>query len=262
MKTVPLSSAPHRLHLRHAIVTGGGQGLGQAIARELLRCGCAVALHYHRSAEGAEEVRQEAVAQGLRCATFQADLTVETEAASMVEQATKWLGALDILINNAGALIARKTLLELDATFWRHTQDVNLGSLVYVIRAAVPHLSIRGGASIVNLASLAGRKGGHAGSLAYATAKGAVITLTRALSTELAPHGIRVNAVAPGLILGTRFHAEHTTPESARKTIQEIPLRRAGMPEDVARGVAFLAGEYDGFITGVTLDINGGVYCC
>lgn len=259
---VSFPSIPHRLQRRHAIVTGGGQGLGQAIARELLRCGCSVALHYHRSAAGAEEVRREALAQGLRCAMFQADLTVEAEAAALVAQATDWLGALDILINNAGALIARKTLLELDTTFWRQTQDVNLGSLVHVTRAAVPHLSTRGGASIVNLASLAGRRGGHAGSLAYATAKGAVITLTRALSTELAPQGIRVNAVAPGLILGTRFHAEHTTPESARKTIQEIPLQRAGLPDDVARAVAFLAGEYDGFITGITLDVNGGVYCC
>jgi len=112
----------------------------------------------------------------------------------------------------------------------------------------------------VNLSSLAGRKGGHPGSLAYATAKGAVLTWTRALATELAPQGVRVNAVAPGLILGTRFHNTHTTRESAQATIQAIPLSRAGTPDDVARAVAYLASEYDGFITGATLDINGGVY--
>jgi 3-oxoacyl-[acyl-carrier protein] reductase len=95
----------------------------------------------------------------------------------------------------------------------------------------------------------------------YATSKGAVLTWTRALSAELGPFGIRVNALAPGLILGTSFHDTHTTKESAQNTISQIPLGRAGSPADVARAAAFLASEYDGFITGATLDINGGVYC-
>ena len=123
-----------------------------------------------------------------------------------------------------------------------------------------PYLSKNKNSSIVNLASLAGRKGGHAGSLVYSTSKGAILTFTRALSGELGPLGIRVNAVAPGLILGTSFHNTHTTKESAVKTISEIPIQRAGNSDDVARAVLFLASEYDGFITGATLDINGGVY--
>src|SRR4029077_8833885 len=118
----------------------------------------------------------------------------------------------------------------------------------------------RGGASIINLSSIAGRRGGHPGSLAYATAKGAVLTFTRALSHEIAPVGIRVNAITPGLILGTAFHNTHTTPESAKATIAGIPLGRGGNADDVARAAVFLAGEYDGFITGATIDINGGVY--
>ena len=105
-----------------------------------------------------------------------------------------------------------------------------------------------------------GRKGGHNGSLVYSTAKGAVLTWTRALATELGASGIRVNAVAPGLILGTCFHEKHTTPDSAQQTISTIPLSRAGNVDDVARAVVFLASEFDGFITGATLDINGGVY--
>jgi 3-oxoacyl-[acyl-carrier protein] reductase len=132
---------------------------------------------------------------------------------------------------------------------------------MYVTREAVPFLEEAVQSSIVNISSLAGRKGGHPGSLVYSTNKGAMLTWTRALSTELAAKGIRVNAVAPGLILGTEFHKKHTTKESAEKTIEEIPLKRAGTPEEVARAVMFLASEYDGFITGATLDINGGVYC-
>ena len=118
-----------------------------------------------------------------------------------------------------------------------------------------------GAASIVNLASLAGRKGGHGGSLIYSTSKGAVLTFTRALAGELGPKGIRVNAVAPGLILGTRFHDTFTTQESADETIKGIPLGRAGNIYDIARTITFLASEYDGFITGETIDINGGIYC-
>jgi 3-oxoacyl-[acyl-carrier protein] reductase len=129
-----------------------------------------------------------------------------------------------------------------------------------VSRAAIPWLAKSGQASIVNLSSLAGRKGGHPGSLAYSAVKGAVLTWTRALANELASQGVRVNSVAPGFILGTRFHATHTAQASAQATVQQIPLGRAGAPEDVARAVVFLASEYDGFITGATLDINGGVY--
>jgi 3-oxoacyl-[acyl-carrier protein] reductase len=170
-----------------------------------------------------------------------------------------------VLINNAGSLIARRAFLQADDEFWAETMSLNLGSLRRVTRAAVPHLAAaakaNGGASIVNLASLAGRKGGHAGSLAYSTAKGAILTFTRALSGEVGADGIRVNALAPGLILGPSFHNTHTTPASAQATVATIPIGRAGTADDVARAAVFLASEFDGFITGATLDVNGGVYC-
>ncbi|MEI8206068.1 MAG: SDR family oxidoreductase, partial [Kiritimatiellales bacterium] len=179
----------------------------------------------------------------------------------LVRRAVEFLGGLDILINNAGALIARRRLDDVDSAFWRQVMDVNISSMMNVTRCALSALRAAGGASVVNMASLAGRKGGHPGSLAYSTAKGAVLTFTRALAAELGPDGIRVNAVAPGLILETNFHNTHTTKESAAATIAQIPLGRAGTPADVARAVVFLAGQFDGFITGATLDINGGVYC-
>lgn len=245
---------------KRALVTGGGQGLGYAITQHLIEAGADVAIHYFSSETGASELKARAHQQGRRAEIFQADLTREAEVVTMVECAVAFLGGLDVLVNNTGDLVQRRSLSEMDLEFWERVMDVNMASMMLVTRAAAPWLVKAGKASIVNLSSLAGRKGGHPGALAYSTAKGAVLAWTRALSNELAPEGIRANAVAPGLILGTRFHNTHTTSASAQATIEQIPLGRAGTPEDVARAVVFLASEYDGFITGATLDINGGVY--
>ena len=193
---------------------------------------------------------------------FRGDLTQESVAEQMIQQVVQHFGALDILVNNAGDLIARHSLAEMELPFFQKVMAVNMESMMLVSKHALPHLkAAQDGASIVNITSLAGRKGGHAGSLAYSTAKGATITFTRSLAAEIAVDGVRVNAVAPGLILATNFHDTHTTEESAQYTVQQqIPLGRAGTPADVARAVAYLASEYDGFITGATLDINGGQY--
>jgi 3-oxoacyl-[acyl-carrier protein] reductase len=254
-----------KLQGKRALVTAGAQGIGLAICQQLLRAGCDVFVHYRSSADGAKALEREAAALGRRCASATADLTKTEACDALVADAVKFLGGLDILINNAGSLIARKTLLEADDNFWSETISLNVGSVRKTTRAAVPHLiaaaKTRGGASIVNLSSLAGRKGGHAGSLAYSTAKGAVLTFTRSLASELGPQGIRVNALAPGLILGTSFHTTHTTLDSQKATIATIPLGRAGNADDIARAAVYLASEFDGFITGATLDINGGVYC-
>ncbi len=244
-----------------ALVTGGGQGLGMAIVKELIDNGADIAIHYFSSREGAEEMKKYAESKGQRAICIQADLTKESGAAELIEKTVALFGRIDVLVNNSGDLVQRKTLEEIDMDFWKKVMDVNLSSMMLVSRSAVKHMRGGDSAAIVNLASLAGRKGGHPGSLVYSTAKGAVITWTRALSNELAPAGIRVNCVAPGLILGTRFHNTHTTKESADKTVEGIPLGRAGSPEDVARTVGFLATEYCGFISGATIDVNGGVYC-
>ena len=245
---------------KRALVTGGGQGLGYAIVQHLLEAGADVAIHYFSSEAGARELKTKAEKLGRKAQVFCADLTQEAGANSLINGAVAFLGGLDVLINNAGELVQRRTLENVDLEFWHRVMDVNVTSMMLVTRAAMPHLAQAGQASIVNLSSLAGRKGGHPGSLVYSTAKGAVTTWTRSLAIELASKGIRVNCVAPGFILGTRFHEVHTTAESARKTIESIPLGRAGTSDDVARAVVYLASEFDGFITGATLDINGGVY--
>lgn len=246
---------------KKVLVTGGGQGLGEAIVEHFMDQGAEVVIHYRSSRDGAEALCKRAHSKGLKAFSIQADLCDEKGAKTLVDEAAEKLGGLDILINNAGDLVQRASLKEMQTELWEKIFKINVTSLMWVTRAAVPHLyRSTTGASIVNLGSLAGRKGGHAGSLAYSAAKGAVLTMTRSLASELGSLGIRVNAVAPGLILGTRFHNTHTTESSAQETIRGIPIGRAGSPQDVARAVTFLASEYDGFIHGATLDINGGVY--
>ena len=247
----------NKLDGKRALVTAGAQGIGLAISRALLDNGCSIAVHYFSSADAANELKAEF---GDRVEVLQADLTDPAQTKEMVDKAVAALGGLDVLINNAGSLIGRRKLDEIEADFWQTVVDVNVTSMINVTKFAAPALREAKGASVVNLASLAGRKGGHAGSLAYSTAKGAVLTMTRAMSNELGPDLIRVNALAPGLILETSFHNTHTTKESAAKTISGIPIKRAGNPQDVAHATIYLAEQFDGFVTGATLDINGGVY--
>lgn len=246
---------------KRAFVTGASQGIGAAIAEGLIEAGADVCLHYFNSDATPRELAARAKAKGQRAEVLQANLMDEAGATNVVKQAVEFLGGLDVLINNAGSLVARRKLEEVDLAFWDEVIKINMTSMMFVTRAAVPSLVAAGNSSIVNVASLAGRKGGHGGSLVYSSTKGAVITWTRALAAELGPRGVRVNCVAPGLILGTRFHNTHTTKESAEETIKGIPLGRAGTAEDIGRAVTYLASEYDGFITGATLDINGGIYC-
>jgi len=250
----------HKLKGKNVLVTAGAQGIGEAITQLFIQSGANVAIHYFSSGENAKKLETLAHDKGQKAIAISGDLTKEEDAEKVISKTIEALGGLDILINNAGSLVARKRLEEIEFDFWNKVMDINLTSMMYVTKAAAPHLIKNENSSIVNLASLAGRKGGHAGSLAYSTSKGAILTFTRALSSELGPHGVRVNAVAPGLILGTAFHDTHTTPESAAKTVTGIPIKRAGNPDDVARAVIYLASEYDGFITGATLDINGGSY--
>jgi 3-oxoacyl-[acyl-carrier protein] reductase len=246
---------------KRAFLTGASQGIGAAIAEALIDAGADVCLHYFQSDATPRKLAEHAKTKGQRALVLQGDLRKESDAKEVVGQASEFLGGLDILINNAGSLVGRRKLEEVDVEFWDEVMRINLTTMMFVTRAALPALVRAGASSIVNVASLAGRKGGHGGSLVYSSAKGAVITWTRALAAELGPQGVRVNCVAPGLILATRFHDTHTTKESAEETVRGIPLGRGGVAEDVARPVVFLASEYDGFITGATLDINGGVYC-
>ena len=246
---------------KNAFITGTSQGIGAAIARGLIDAGCHTCMHYFRSPEEPERMQALAVERGQNATCLHADLTKEDDVLRCIKEAVSAFGSFDVLVNNSGALVERRAISALDLAYWAKLIDINLTSMMLVTREIIPYLNKNGGSSIINISSLAGRKGGHPGSLVYSTTKGAVLTWTRSLSAELAHLGIRVNTVAPGFIEGTSFHETHTSPESASATIAGIPLGRSGRPEDVARAVTFLASEYDGFITGETIDINGGVYC-
>ncbi len=247
---------------KRALVTAGAQGIGLGISRMLLGAGCDVFVHYKTSSAGALSLAEEASRLGRRCFYAPADLTDAGQCERIVASAVQFLGGLDILVNNAGSLLTRRPFSEADDGYWADIMSLNVDSLRRVTRAALPHLTAsakaNGGASIVNLSSISARLGGSAGAVPYSTAKGAVLTLTRGLARELASAGIRVNAILPGLVLGTRLHEQHTPPEAQRAPLANIPLGRAGTIEDIGRTAVFLASEYDGFITGVGLDVSGG----
>jgi 3-oxoacyl-[acyl-carrier protein] reductase len=242
-----------------ALVTGAGAGLGRACALVLGRRGAKVAVHYMKSRKGAEQVVQELKTAGADAAAFQADLTKATEVASLVDAVNARFGSIDVLVNNAGDLIARTPLLEMSEEFFRSVIDVNLTSAFLVSRAVAQGMVARKKGAIVNMSSLAAWNGGGPGAGAYSAAKGAVASLSKALAKELAPHGIRVNCVAPGLIGDTAFHGRFTKPEAFEAAAKSVLLGRAGTPEEVATVVAFLASSDASFLTGETIEINGGM---
>lgn len=243
-----------KLKGKTAIVTGGGRDIGRACALRLAAEGANVAINYFASSAGAEDTVARIQAQGGAAIAVQGDLTRPAEAEALAARTREAFGGIDVLVNNAGGLIARKTIAEMDLAHWQAVMDLNLTSTFLMVKACLPHMT-RG--AIVNMASQAGRDGGGPGAIAYATAKGAIMTMTRGLAKELGPQ-IRVNALCPGMI-DTDFHNIHTADAARRGYEATAPLRRQGLPEDVANLVLFLACEDSAFITGANVDINGGV---
>ncbi|MBX7186427.1 MAG: SDR family oxidoreductase [Vicinamibacteria bacterium] len=242
-----------------ALVTGGGAGLGRACALTLGKRGARVAVHYMKSREGAEEVVGSLKAAGADAAAFQADLTKTDEVKALVDAVIARFETIDILVNNAGDLIARQPLLSMSEEFFRSVIDVNLTSAFLVSRAVGPAMVARRSGAIINMSSLAAWNGGGPGAGAYATSKGAIVSLTKALAKEMSPHGVRVNCVAPGLIGETAFHGRFTAPDAFANAAKGVLLGRAGTPDEVATVVAFLASSDASFLTGETIEINGGM---
>ena len=244
---------------RVALITGSSGGIGQAISRALAGSGAIVALHYHRQEEAAQGLAAELRAAGHRAEIFPADVADASQARALVDGVVEGLGRLDILVNNAGITIGGGDVVETAIEDWERVMAVNLNSVFYVTRAALPHLRRQGGGQVVNISSnvvntLPG------GSGAYAASKAGVVALTKVLSKEEARHNIRVNAISPGMInAGMGVGAlERRGPELTRKFLDTIPMGRSGGAEEVAAAVVFLVSDQASYITGQNLNVNGG----
>jgi len=240
-----------------AVVTGGSRDIGRAISVGLAKEGAKVVVNYNSSESGATETVNEIKSFGGEAIAVKADISNLNDIKHLKAKAVEAFGdKIDILVNNAGGLFARKTLQELDESFYDLVMNVNFKATVFLMQAFEPLMGK--GASIINLSSQAARDGGGGGSSLYASSKGAVTTFTRAMAKELGPKGIRVNALCPGLI-ATKFHDDFTKDEIRKMVAGKTPLRREGSAEEVADLVVYLASDNSSFVNGANFDINGGL---
>ena len=244
-----------RLAGKLAIVTGAGTGIGLGIAEEFGRAGAAVVLHYATSAAGALTAAEQITLAGGRALAIRADLSQIDECFRLVDEAVAFLGGLDVLVNNAGRTIT-KPILEVTPEDFDLTFNVNIRGMYFATQRALPHLLARGRGSIINLSSIHGQFG-NPPNTTYGSTKAAILGFTRELAQELAPQGIRVNAIAPGLIEVPRYFRTIPgyTPEYGDSV---VPLGRAGRPADIGAVAVFLASDDAAFVVGQTINVDGG----
>lgn len=242
-----------------SLVTGASTGIGAATAISLARSGSAVGVHFNRSEAEARSVVDQIKNIGGSACVFQADLSNADAPGELVRSVLAHFGRVDALVNNAGSMIGRRTLLEITDEFWEDVFATNVTSVIRMVQAIAPHMIARGTGAIVNVSSVAARNGGGSGVIAYASAKGAVLTMTKGLAKELIAKGVRVNAVNPGVIK-TPFHQRFSTNEQMRSMVANIPQGRAGTADEIAPVIAFLLSDDASHIVGETIEINGGVW--
>jgi 3-oxoacyl-[acyl-carrier protein] reductase len=240
-----------------ALVTGASSGIGAATAAVFADLGAHVAIGYHLNQKGAQEVSAKIAATGARVVAIRADMRRPDEIARMVTSAVEQLGPIDILVNNAGSLVARTPLAKLTEEALDEVINLNLKSAALCSQAVTASMIERGWGAIINVVSIAGRNGGGPGAGPYAAAKGGLISFTKSMARELAPYGVRVNAVSPGVI-DTPFHEVFSTPEMMQNFVKAIPLGRVGMAMECATAIAFLASAAASYVVGETIEVNGG----
>lgn len=242
-----------------AIVTGSIQGIGRACAEELAAAGAKVIINNHVDGDQLESVAREMRDKGGDVKAVVADVTQKADAKKLVDAALEW-GGIDILVNNAGGLVKRVPVAEFDEDHFHTVINVNLLTAFIMCNLVIPHMKEQKSGKIINFSSQAAHDGGGPGSAAYSSSKGAIWTMTKSLTKELGPFNINVNCVAPGFIGQTVFHNTFTPKETHEKVVGLIPLRRHGTPKDVADVVLFLASDMSNYVTGQTLEVNGGLY--
>lgn len=241
-----------------AIVTGGGRDIGRQVSLKLAAAGAKVCINYLNNQQQADETIELIRKAGGEAIAVKGDVTSSADVEKLIKATIDAFGGqIHILVNVAGGLVGRKQLPDLDEAFWDSVIDLNLKSAFLVTRAAVPFMP--SGSAIVNFSSQAARDGGGFGALAYATAKGGILTLTRGLAKELGPKGIRVNCVSPGMI-NTTFHNTFTKPEVRTNVAAATPLKREGEANEVGDLVVYLASDAASFVNGASVEINGGTY--
>ena len=242
---------------QRVLITGASTGIGAAVAKGFGASGARVVVHYNASAEAAQTVADAITANGGEAHLVGGDLTTRGAAEKVVVDAVAALGGLDVLVNNAGALVRRAKLEELDDDLIDQVFDLNVRQLTHVSRMATPHLRESKGC-MIHTGSIAGRNGGGVGAGVYAAAKAWVQSVNRNMAKELAADGIRVNAVAPGVIT-TPFHERFSTAEQLEAMRQTIPMGRLGTAEECVGAYLFLASKAAaGYITGQVIEVNGG----
>ena len=240
--------------MKTALVTGSSRGIGRAVARELAHQGWAVGINYLHREDKAQELVEELTAAGCQAAAFQAGVADGAAVASMVKELGETFSPVELVVNNAG--VAGQSLFQdISDEMWNRYLEVNLGGARNTIKAALPHMISEKRGCIVNISSIWGQRGASC-EVAYACTKAGIIALTRSLAMELAPSGIRVNCVAPGVI--NTDMVQVLGQETLDDLAKETPLGRLGTPEDIAYAVSFFASERAGFITGQVLTADGG----
>jgi 3-oxoacyl-[acyl-carrier protein] reductase len=250
--------SPQTLSGKVALVTGASRGIGAGIARVLARYGADIGVNYVNGKEKAEEVCKQIEALGVKALMVQADVTDSQAVQKMVEEVEQALGPISILVNNAGHNPVR-TILEIEGEDWDRVLDLNLKAYFHCTKAVIPGMLMRKEGRIINITSISGQRGGLSGDVDYSAAKAGIMGFTRALARWAAPHGILVNAIAPGYI-ATEHLMEVVKPERLTKRLEDIPLRRLGTPEEIGEVVAFLAGPGSTYIVGEVMTVNGGIH--
>jgi 3-oxoacyl-[acyl-carrier protein] reductase len=243
---------------KRVLVTGASSGIGAAVARGFGAAGAHVAVHYHTRRNEAEAVARDIEAAGGRALLVQADVSDSASVDRMVAAVHAGLGRIDVLVNNAGGFVRRAPIVEADDDFIDAVFRLNARSVVAVSRRVIPLMAAAGGGAIINVTTQAARTGGGPGAGLYAACKGFVSTITRTMAKELAKQGIRVNAVAPGVI-ETPFHDGHSSAEVLRNFAGAIPMGRLGTAQECVGAFLFLASAAaSGYVTGQIVEVNGG----